>query len=107
MIEAKRTLTYAATDTAKSSTITEAEGIVLGYTLVLPQTSAASAILTIKDRDGYTVYTGDAKNDNGTSVVITMTGLCPIGYSYTITLTFNAQVGDAYTPVVKLYIADR
>ena len=107
MEEAVRTLSFVTADTAKSATIMEAEGIVLGYTLVLPQTSAASGILTIKDTDGYTVYTGDSKNDNQTVTVVSMTGLAPIGYGYTITITPNAQAGGAHDCVVKLYIAKR
>lgn len=106
MEEAKRTLTYAAGDTAKSATITEANGIMIGYALVQPNyTTAASGILTILDKDSYTVYTGDSKNDNGTVVVMGLT--VPIADGYTATLTLNDVAGGAHSAVVKLYIDTR
>lgn len=97
----KETLGFTTLDTEKSFTIRE-NGVMIGYTLVLPQTSAANAILTIKDDDGYTVYTGDAKNDNQT---VTVMGLdIPIVKGSTATVTLNTGAGGAYDVVVKIYV---
>ena len=65
-------------------------------------TTAVSGILTIKDKDGYTLYTGDSKNENTTAVVTGLT--VPMDYGYTITLTLNAAAGGTHDAVVKLYI---
>ena len=110
MEEIKKTLTYTALLDTLSETIVDngSDGVLLGYTLVLPNfTTAVSAILTIKDRDGYTVYTGDAKNENVTSTVINMSGLCPFGRSYVATVTLNAAAGGTHVAVLKLYVAPR
>src|SRR5574343_1480359 len=104
MVEISNTLALTALETEKSCKLFE-NGIMIGYTFVLPQTSAANATLTIKDKDGYTVYTGDAKNDNATYTVMGLT--VPMGYEYTATVTFNIAVGDAYNVPLKLYIDTR
>lgn len=105
MTEIKETLTYAAGDSAKSTTLFE-NGIMIGYTLVQPNyTTAVSGILTIKDKDSYTVYTGDSKAENTTAVVMGLT--IPMGREYTATLTLNDVAGGAHTATLKLYIDTR
>ena len=102
MEQPKYSMVYGTIDTVKTKLSAE-NGIMIGYTVVLPNfTTAATAVLTIIDNDGYTVYTGDAKNKNATSVVMGLT--VPMGSGYVITLTLNAQSGGAATAVVKTYI---
>jgi hypothetical protein len=102
MSQPKLNFTYATSDLAKSALISE-NGVMIGYTAVLPNfTTAATAVLTILDDDGYTVYTGSSKSKNATSVTMGLT--IPMGIGYTATLTLNDVAGGAFTAVIKLYV---
>jgi hypothetical protein len=102
LAQPKLTMAFGTTDSHKSASISE-NGVMIGYTVVLPNfATAATGVLTILDDDGYTVYTGSAQNKNATSVVMGLT--VPMGENYTATITLNAGAGSALTVVLKLYV---
>jgi hypothetical protein len=73
------------------------EGLLYQISLVLPNfVTAATAVLTITDVDGYTIYTSSSQNVNGTRLLFTATSTfpVPIDGACTFTLTLNTGAGS-------------
>ena len=88
-------LTFADADTVKSA-LPRVEGLLWQITVVLPNfATAATAVLTITDKDGYNIYTSGSLAKNGTRQCFapTSTFPVPIDSGCTFALTLNAGAG--------------
>ena len=100
------TLTFATADTVMSA-LPRVEGLLWQITVVLPNfTTAATAILTITDKDGYNIYTSGSLAKNGTHLCRTPTSTfpVPIDSGCTFTLTLNDQAGGAHVAEVVAWV---
>lgn len=102
--------TFDATETVKSVKLSN-NGFIKFLVFDLPNfTNAITGVVTILDKDGYTLYTSGSLAENaiataGASIGAAVTGGIPVDYNYTMILTLSgAAGGTGGTAVVKAYI---
>ena len=106
MTKVKQSLVFAAADTVKSGKICE-NGLINSIVLVLPDfATAATAVLTVKDSDGYTIYTSSGQTVDDTKLLNELAIPCEMNSSYDLTLNAGAGVGGG-TATVIIYIENR
>lgn len=102
----KNSFVFDATTTSLTAPIFE-NGIITNYTLVCPNfTNAVTSTLSILDDDGVTIWTGDAKNENATYLVSSLSVPVDKGYTLKATLSGVAGAGGG-TVVAKLFVDQR
>lgn len=106
MIQLKNSFVFAATGQTQTAGLYD-NGMVIAYTMVVPALAGTTvtSTLSIKDDDGVTIYTGDAKAESSTNVVTGLLIPCNKGYTATITLDKDAGTGGG-TITVKLFLDD-
>lgn len=102
--ELRTALTFATADTVKSITTT-ANGFLRFLIVELPNfTTAATAVLTVVNSDGLTVYTSAALAENTQHNLVINDGYVPMGGSVMFTLTLNDVAGGAHTAYLTAYV---
>lgn len=97
---ASKSLVYGATDTVKTMTIYQ-KGDITDFLITIPDfTTAATLVLTVKDKDSRTWYTSSALSKNQTNLRVTPTAKIPIFGEAVVTATLNAVAGGTGGTVV-------
>lgn len=100
----RATLSCVTADTSKSVTV-DMNGFLRFIILELPNfTTAASAIITVVNKDGKTIYTSASLAENTQHNLLINDGYVPLQKGDTITITLNAQSGGAHDMALTYYV---